>query len=792
MYQFKIAQAVWGENLQNKYNQFLGFYTEFETKGNEKIMFAIAARSYYRLYINGEMAASGPARAAKHHCRVDNIEITVSGKVKAAIEVAALDKLEKYCNDCTLEPGMLAAEIIGEAGEIIAATGDKGFKYTELAYRRSMVETMSHSRGIVEMYDLSPQSFDWRFGGGERWKEPVKLCENIKYLERRAPYAGYREIKADTIADICDMVSVEGEGPGFVLSLSRSFNPKWYSIIPKENLFLESLRNEKDNPFSGTLHRNCKTGGISITPGSYPTAITFCIQKSELGFIDFNIATKKECVIDIINSDHKNINGILKSNSYVTRYHLKSGKYHLTTFEPKLTRYIKMILRTEGEIELTAPKLLDYSFPDDNSCYFECNDGELNMIYDGARRTQRLNSLDIFMDCPQRERGGWLCDSYFAAQGAAQMLGDNNIEHDFMENFMLTNPDVMWNSFFPEVYPGSKADESDPGFKNWSFWLLAELAEYYERTNDTIFIEQCRERVRRFIEGMLSLRGESGLLEKLDKQFVDWSLSNRDFCTQPISIPNNCLAVYILEKMSDLYNVPMWKNVSDEMRTIIEQMDDEPGIFGGGGDGAVFKDGKLSRTDCLTESGIALELWSGFHKNDKRYIERFIKTMGTCPVYRQDPNVGRANLFIGLMIRFDVLARMGEIDTLVKEWKDLYLPQLRDGSGTFFENYAALSGCHGFNGVTGALIMSKVLGLGEPIQRTKTVVINPHPGALNWASGCVKCKDGVIFLGWSAKQSEHILDMRLQLPKGWGYKLLVPFELKSWTIILNGEKQRNG
>ena len=43
--------------------------------------------------------------------------------------------------------------------------------------------------------------------------------------------------------------------------------------------------------------------------------------------------------------------------------------------------------------------------------------------------------------------------------------------------------------------------------------------------------------------------------------------------------------------------------------------------------------------------------------------------MGVAPKYRADPNVGRANVFIGQIIRFDVLARLGKLDALVKEWK---------------------------------------------------------------------------------------------------------------------------
>ena len=31
-----------------------------------------------------------------------------------------------------------------------------------------------------------------------------------------------------------------------------------------------------------------------------------------------------------------------------------------------------------------------------------------------------------------------------------------SVEKDFIENFMLTDPDEMEHAFFPEVYPGSK------------------------------------------------------------------------------------------------------------------------------------------------------------------------------------------------------------------------------------------------------------------------------------------------------------------------------------------------
>ena len=183
---------------------------------------------------------------------------------------------------------------------------------------------------------------------------------------------------------------------------------------------------------------------------------------------------------------------------------------------------------------------------------------------------------------------------------------------------------------------------------------------------------------------------------------------------------------------------------------------------------------------------MALELWSGFHLQDKAFIREFVDTLGPLPKYRSNPNIGRANLFIGLMIRFEVLSRLGEIKQLVREFKDLYLQELKDGSGTLFEAVHAFSGCHGFNADAGALIVNDVLGLGQPRQSTKSFRLCPHPGELRWANGTARTCDGIIFMEWGSDSDEHILNIRLQMPEGWTYEFERPFELSGWTITVNG------
>ena len=102
---------MWGTGLREKYNQFLGFYTKVDLDEEQELEIRITARSYYRLYVNGKISACGPSRTAKHHCRIDVHTLRALAGFILQLRRQPMNKPEKYCNDCTLEPGMLAAEV---------------------------------------------------------------------------------------------------------------------------------------------------------------------------------------------------------------------------------------------------------------------------------------------------------------------------------------------------------------------------------------------------------------------------------------------------------------------------------------------------------------------------------------------------------------------------------------------------------------------------------------------------------------------------------------------------------
>lgn len=771
MYSFQKAVPIWGSEQKIGHNQFLGFRTDLELAAPSRLHFAIAARSFYRLYVNGVMHSHGPARTAKGYCRVDELELTLSGKVKIGIEVAALSKQERCSYDHTMEPGLLAAEIICN-GQVLRATGDGNWWVCELEHRVAGAELISHCRGIVEYYRMNGASDAWRVEQ-ETENRPIPITQSVVFLQRRAPYPTYNSVSFSRLEKVRSMIGTDHMIGGQLLALSRQVNRKWYASVEEKDTFVETLHKETEIPFSGRYTR--RNGWLLLEQGSGADAFLFSIPKSQLGFIRILVEAEQSTIVDIIPSDHKDQNGFVRANTFAARYELAAGHYDLTTWEPKLAKYIKIIVRSEGKVSFSVPQLLDNSYPDMEDTSFSCSDGQMNRIYEGARRTLRLNTADIFMDCPGRERAGWLCDSYFTSSGAWRMFGDLGVEKDFIENFMLTDPADYADAFFPEVYPSKKVDQ-DPGLRSWSFWLLLELADFYRRSGDSAFVDCCFERVRIFLDTLMEKVGECGLFEDLKPLFVDWSLSNSDACLYPISVPSNCLICYSIEEMAELYHVQRWRDFANSMRKTINSFAHK-WMFES--DGFSYQNGRFIPNGVRTESGAALCLMCGFGMENRRFVQMFTEQMGTCPAEKPDPGIGKSNLFIGLMTRFVVLSRLGKTDTLTRELKDVYLPQLDKGSGTLFENIHAHSGCHGFNAMAGVLLINDVLGIGQPEEATKTVMIAPCPGNLTWAHGTAKCSDGMIDLQWRADHERNLITLHLSVPDGWQAEIRVPL---GWAI----------
>jgi len=87
----------------------------------------------------------------------------------------------------------------------------------------------------------------------------------------------------------------------------------------------------------------------------------------------------------------------------------------------------------------------------------------------------------------------------------------------------------------------------------------------------------------------------------------------------------------------------------------------------------------------------------------------------------------------------------------------------------------------------GAMLTEHVLGLGHPVQSTKTIRIAPRACGLNWAMGTAKCEDGMFYMDWKADELDRRMEINLQIPEGWTPEFDFGNALKGWNVTVNQE-----
>ena len=770
----------------------------------EAIRVNVTASTAYRLYVNGSFAAHGPARTTENYLRVDALD--VSALIKEGRNIFAFEVFHcgepygAYSNDITRAKALLAAEIVrtggddGDKTEIIDATSPD-WAAIHLTQRVRRAERISHCRQSAENYRLDAEFFAWRTEP-ELCRDAAAAVEcDYKYLPRHMAMPSFERSGTGRVVEF----------GGAVLNASKDVPEDWfcrnspdYFKVPMERPVLDYRRTEELPAPAETRFRADGNGGMTVTGirGDATVFVHYDLGKLYLGFIHVRVNTAAPCVLDIVHLesynyyDHKD--EIASGANPVTRLHLPAGNTDFTCFEPALVRYIKLYVRPETviaagdggvaetgtgrntpEIHIDRPEVVDYSTPDTETGAFQCSDDNINRLYEAARRTLKLNTLDIFMDCPERERGGWLCDSLWTARACSMLMGNTDVERAFIENFLLTPKESMWHAFFPECYPALKPNyDACPGLLTWSFWLMLELCEYVERSGDVAFARTHAGRVEAFVDGSLELIGPSGLLENLPWIFIDWSLAN-EYC-RPISTAANALYARMLLDLGKLYGRDDWAKRGGELRAILRTAlagsNEKPQDIGGFlPDALEYRDGQLHKRGNISEAAQYTIIWSGLFDRAEmpHYFWRLIHTTGPAREFECDTRLGKAQLFIGLCIRLDMLSRLGEYDIMLRELHAIYDPQLREGPGTLWENLDVLntSRCHGFSSHAAVLLTRDILGLGEPDEVNKTVHIAPHPCGLRWARGVVNTSDGLISYAWRLEEGE--LKAQLTLPEGW-------------------------
>ena len=485
------------------------------------------------------------------------------------------------------------------------------------------------------------------------------------------------------------------------------------------------------------------------------------------GFLGLKVKVTEPCLVrfvfDEILDANSGVNGGRLGCYACTTYELEAGEYTLESFEPYTMQYVNMEVE-KGACEIEQMYMRDYCGSHATRGTFSSDSEPTNILFEAARETHRQNALDVFMDCPSRERAGWLCDSYFSARVAFDLSGYTHIEKNFLENFLLPEEfKHLDKGMLPMCYPSDHPNQNH--IPNWAMWFVLELEEYLHRSGDRELIDRAKQRVYDLVDYFKPFLNEDGLLEKLTRWvFVEWSAANS--FVQDVNYPSNMLYAKMLEVVGRLYDDPALTAQAEQVRkTIVEQSFDGEFFIDNAHRNA---NGKLELTRNRTETCqyYAFYLGTATPESHPELWVKMLDKFGPIRKTRNEfPEIHESNAFIGNYLRMELLSRAGRAKQILDENSSYYLP-MADLTGTLWENMTTSASCnHGFAAHIVRVLYRDALGVYDISPTEKNVTIRFNDCGLKQCKGSIPVGEESVDVEW--KIEDDVMNATVVVPEGW-------------------------
>lgn len=674
---FERAKPVWAKGRETEKNLTLSFFVTLSKA--DKALLRLAGATVYQVFVNGGFCAAGPARAAHDYYRVDELELGLEREDNfIEIRVAGYNANSYYVLD---QPSFLCAEIVAD-GVIVAATGEN-FSAVEYTERLQRVQRYSFQRPFVEVYRLDQEH-------RERPLLSLEETESKQFLPRGVAYPKYEQERPRRT--IAGGHVTRSEKESYYRDRSMTDIGEQLKGYRLDELDIISTQEAEKIDFTERWNGERDADVVSLKKDSY---VLYDMQKNYTGLLGFEIECREDTTLyllfDEILSDGR-VDFLRLGCANVLVWQLKKGRYSCLSFEPYTLRYLQAV-SLGGDCEIQDIHIRRVGFSKVTR-QIDTEREDCKAIYDAAVETFRQNTLDIYMDCPSRERAGWLCDSFFTSRVEYILTGQSHVERNFLENFLLPErfphlPEGM----LPMCYP---ADHDNGVFiPNWAMWFVLELEEYLQRTGDRQLIDAARERVYGLVSYFGRFKNEFGLLERLESWvFVEWSKSNE--LIQDVNFPTNMLYVRMLRTVASLYGDAALEEQADRLAEEIRRLSFT---------GTFFCDNALRREEGLVLSGECTETcqYYAFYMGivtPESHPDLWNILQTDFGAQRKQtgkwPEVHFANMFVGNYLRLELLARYGEGEQTLQEIEE-YFHEMPIRTGTLWEHDGPYASCsHGF------------------------------------------------------------------------------------------------
>lgn len=695
---FNFAKPIFPKGKEKEMNAFASFRATVDSLEGAKL--SLTAYTFYQLYVNGELVAFGPARTAKGYARVDVIDLDKYNKDGKNEIVVGVMGYNCRALSTVYQSSFFIAEL-EQNGEVIAYTGRDFESFLPSAHTQK-TERYSVQRHFTEVWDYSKN---------KTWTDECDRCEwavvdQLTYIDRVAPYPYYENMAADGAAV---MGTLEYDGSVQPKKSFYSFQPseRWGRFIREEvGLYFEWVQYQKQTPKAKNIPFPVKLCGLEYALVNF--------EKLETGFIKIKATAKADTKLNIAFSEYIEGDVFTYTDMHVQNVvtvSVGAGEtLDFTSFEPYTWKYAMVALEW-GEIELESFGVLRFENDVSGVKIPEIENPVLRDIYRAAVKTYAHNAVDIYTDCPSRERAGWLCDSYFTGKTEHFLFGTAAVEDAFLENYRLYKNDdgMIPEGSIPMCFPADIKDNGEM-IPQWTMWYFLEVEDYLLNRNTSVDREIFRESLYGLLEFYARSENSDGLLEDLPSwNFVEWSRANQ--WTKNVNYPTNFLYAQVLEAAYNLYGdeecLAKCKRVRENA---IKQSFD----------GRLFRDhavrdesGALVLQDDISEiCQYYAILFAGIEITDEKYRElrRLVREVFGAIRKEDMPEIEVINAFIGVYLRLEALLKIGENELVINDVESFF-GNMEKLTGTLWENrfiHGSLD--HGFASYAAVAMMKALKG----------------------------------------------------------------------------------
>lgn len=712
----------------------------------------VTADSRYRLWVNGEPVARGPARGYPHSYPYDELDLAEHLRPGANV----LGILAHCIGDFTFQsefagrPGVLldGAAVLPTGVEVRLDTHPDTWRAREGSCYRQIVERSSVQTGWQEDCDLASWPVGWLDPGGADWPRPADLGPH--------PQPPWLTLEPRGIP----LLAETPRRPALVGVMTAEPADGWETVVDLS----EPLTGEQWTPDAAEVDGE----RITVTPrAGRAVAVIFDYALTRLGHLELDVLEAADGVVDLAGAERLLPSGFVATRPpedtqprHVDRFRLRPGAQRCEGFNPRGYRYLAVIVRgATAPVVFRPPVLRELAYPAPCRGSLQTSDPLLDEIWQVGLTTLRPNMTDAYTDCPWREQAQWWGDARVEFLINAATLGDTAL---LARGIRQCAQSMLDNGLMYGVFPGRASILPD-----YNFVWVETLWDHYQHTGSDALLRRWADHLRRNLAWFREHTDETALLLPPEGTwlFLDWAPLFRG----RYSTVYNLRYLQALAAAAQIFgqlgedrdaDACIGRGMLTALSLTQHCYDPATGVWHDGWDPATGH-----RVEQLSAHAQALAILLGLEPQSHEHLCREI----LIPVMRRerDDVVAPSPFFSAFVL--EALLHQGFVQEVVDIIRLRWGEWLEQGYPTWPEEWDPqrawnLSLCHAWSGSPTYLLSWVLLGV-KPLQPGwRRVLFAPRRADLGRASGRVPTPHGEIEVSWRVEGDRWLV--KLVLPEG--------------------------